>query len=483
MYLDKDFLTIFIGKILQVVIMVAIIKVSTMLLSPAEMGNIYIFLTIQTFFVFTFISPIGQYINRKTHIWDNDNKIIDNLFLFTLYTFIISFMSIVVGFVLYDIFGISNDISFSGFLILLFGFTLFLTMNKTIIPMLNMLHYRISFTVLTIFTSVGILVFGYLFIKIFEAGSVAWLSSILLSNIIFLFVGYIVLIKKAKNRFSGIVSNFQNISIFKIKYILKIVLPISLATLFMWTQNSGYRIIIEQNIGLEFLGFLGVGLAVSGQIASTIESIVSQYLTPIYYKKITVQNFDERIDSFNELLNITLPIYFLLALYVSFLSPYIINILVDEKYSSVYIFTIYGIWLEFFRMTSNLFYTVSLSELNTKKIILPYILGSFITLFGIYLASKNMNYEFFMPIVLVLGGIVTMILMYFSMIKVLPFKINFKMMLISLLISTPYSLLYYYANWINSIYLSSYIIILLTGLYFLGTIYFIYRKGLNSANN
>ena len=304
MYLNKDFLTIFIGKLLQIIIMVATIKVSTMLLSPAQMGNIYIFLTIQTFFVLTFISPIGQYINRKTHIWDNQNSIIDNLFLFTIYILVITSLSLVIGIVLHEIFYISNGIVLANFLLLLSGFILFFTLNQTIIPMINMLHYRISFTVLTISTSLGILIFGYLFVNIYDYGAVSWLYGILISNIIFTVVGYYTLKGSVRSKFSGLKFNLQKISKNKINNILKVVLPISFATLFMWIQNSGYRIIIEQNISLEFLGYLGVGLAVSAQIASMLESIVSQYLNPIYYKKITEQSYEERIDTFNELLKL-----------------------------------------------------------------------------------------------------------------------------------------------------------------------------------
>ena len=48
MILDKaksDFLIILVGKLLQVILMIVAIRVSTALLEPKEMGNIYIFTT------------------------------------------------------------------------------------------------------------------------------------------------------------------------------------------------------------------------------------------------------------------------------------------------------------------------------------------------------------------------------------------------------------------------------------------------------
>lgn len=58
----------------------------------------------------------------------------------------------------------------------------------------------------------------------------------------------------------------------------------------------------------------------------------------------TIQERKKAIESF---INKALPIYFMLAI----LAKYV----VDEKYYGVYIFTVFGIWIEFFRMTSNLF--------------------------------------------------------------------------------------------------------------------------------
>ena len=57
---------------------------------------------------------------------------------------------------------------------------------------------------------------------------------------------------------------------------------------------------------------------------------------------------------FTSIINYIIPIYFILAICVSFLSVYLTTILVDPKYHSVYIFVIFGIWIEFFRMSSNL---------------------------------------------------------------------------------------------------------------------------------
>ena len=476
----SDFLIILIGKLFQVVLMILAIRVSTALLEPKEMGNIYIFTTIYTFFVFSLISPFGQYINRHTHQWHEKKSLLDNLGLYCLYLTSISIFSVIVGFLLYS-FGVSQEIELLFFLSLLFLFILFMTLNQTILPLLNMLYYRLSFTVLTVLIALGIIVFGFLFIKLFGNSAENWLLGTVVSNIIFMIISFFVLKNRLNEKFHGFFNSLRKITKEKIKSILVFVIPLSVATLFMWLQNSGYRILIEQNIGLEFLGFLGVGLAISGQIASTIESIVMQYFHPIYYKQITNATMEERKKAIESFINKALPIYFMLAIFLTFLAKYVVEILVDEKYYGVYIFTVFGIWIEFFRMSANLFGNISQSEMNTKKFMIPYIVGSLLTVILVYFSSLQIDYEFYLPIALLIGGLFTMLIMYISMRKLIDFKIDFRLIFLSFSISIPYISIYFFDFQTNLLF--NLLIVGSFGLYFLGTICYIYKKGLSYGNS
>lgn len=476
----RDFLIILIGKLLQIVIMVLTIKVSTHLLSPKEMGNFYLFTTIYTFFVLTFISPVGQYINRHTHQWYENNTIINNLTVYFLYLLSISTLSILIGYVIHYI-GIANDMDLKVFLLLLFGFTLFLTLNQTIIPMLNMLHYRLNFTVLTILTALGILLFGYIFVSTLGNNAQNWLFGTVVSNLLFSFIGFIILNKKLQSYFHGFKANLKKISKEKIRSILKFILPLSIATLFMWLQNSGYRIIIEKNIDLEFLGYFGVGMAISSQIASIVESIVMQYFSPIYYQKITNTTMINRKKAIDELLNKVLPIYLMLTIFLTFLAKNVLEILVDEKFYGAYIFTVFGIWLECFRMTTNLFGNISQSEMNTKKFMLPYMIGSILTTILVYFATLSNGYTLSIPISLLIGGFFTMGIMYITMRQLIAFKIHYKLLLLSFIISLPYISTYFF-HFKSSLF-SNFVVIGFFGTYFLGTVFFIYKQGLKHDNS
>jgi len=474
---DKDFLIVFFGKIIQVLIVLITIKVVTIYLEPKEMGNMYLMIAICSLFMLSFFNPVGSYIYRHVNSWKKDKIILNTVGYF--FIFVVLFSAI--GLAILSCLLYFNKISIEYSLMIIFLYNIFVFFNPYLLYVLNILHSRSIFTVYTILTSLVALCLSYIFIRIFGNTANNWLAGIIFANITFTFISFITLKKKLEENFHGFLYNLKKVTKIKLKSILVFILPLSVATLFMWLQNSGYRILIEQNIGLEFLGFLGVGLAISGQIASIIESIVMQYFHPIYYKQITNATIQERKKAIESFINKALPIYFMLAIFLTFLAKYVVEILVDEKYYGVYIFTTFGIWIEFFRMSSNLFGNISQSEMNTKKFMAPYIIGSLVTVFLVYFSSLKVDYEFYLPIALLIGGIFTMIVMYISMKKLIDFKIDFRLIFLSFLISVPYISIYFFNFQTNLLF--NLLIVGSFGLYFLGTIYFIYKKGLSYGNS
>lgn len=479
--INKDFTIIFFGKILQIVIMLITIKVTTHYLTPKEMGNIYIVITISSLLMLAFFNPLGMYVHRKLNIWKEQKVLFNNIVNFSIIVLLVAMIGALVVY-LYSIFIAKHvDFSTNDFVLIVFGYSFVVFLSPFIAYVLNMLYYRVSFTVLTVSNAAWTLFLGYLFIQLFGLTAQNWLLGTLLSNFIFMFIGFGILRNKLQERFCGIRQNIEKISKKSLKTILVFILPLSFATFFMWLQNSGYRILIEQNIGLEFLGFLGVGMVISGQIASTVESIMMQYFHPVYYKQITNTTLEKRKIAIEMLINKVLPIYFMLAILLTFLAKYVVEVLVDEIYYEAYIFTAFGIWVEFFRMAANLFGNVSQSEMNTKKFMLPYIIGSLITIFLVYMASMGVEYKFYLPWGLVIGGFFTMVIMYISMKKLIDFKINYKLIFFSFIISIPYFTLYFFD--FESTLLINLSIVCSFGLYFLGTIFFLYKKGLIDANS
>jgi O-antigen/teichoic acid export membrane protein len=374
--------------------------------------------------------------------------------------------------------GIPVDFSVGSFLLLLSFHLLFTYLNVYLISLLNLLYYRTSFIVLTLLTAIGVLTFSSLFVYFLGESAENWLYGLVLSNMLFTMVAYTVFKKKIGSPSSDWYNSLMQFDVKSFSSIVSFVVPLALASIFMWSQQSGYRIIIEENIGLSFLGFLGIGLLVATQVSSVIESIMLQYFYPIYYQEISNTTVTNRTKAINNFINKALPIYFLLTLFVTFLAKYLVEVLVDEKFFEAYIFTVFGIWIEFFRMSSNLFGNVGQSEMQTKKLLIPYAFGSMVTMVLVYFATLSAQYQLYIPMALVIGSFSTMFFMYIEMQKLLRFTIDYKLLLFSLLLSLPFVGVWYIDIGHSSVL--SFFILLVYGLYFLGAILVIYLRGIKT---
>lgn len=471
--INIDLVAILVGRLLQIVVSILIIKFTTSVLSASQMGSIYIFTVIISFYLLFFLNPITQYYFRFMNSWKEKESLNDKIFLVITYSLIVSFISLIISPIIYN-FGIANSLDLGILMSLVFFMIFFQNLNQFLMTIINMLHHNVLYVVLSTSTILFLLVFGYVVMKILGYEVHFWLSGVMISYATFGLISLYIVRKKIKDKLSNIGSIFSIFTKRKVKEIYIFAIPLCIATLFMWIQNSGYRLIIEQNIGLEFLGFFGVGIAVSNQIASIVESIALQYLYPSYYKNISSQNINNRKSAIDELINKALPIYFMLTIFLTFLSKDVVQILVDEKFHDAYIYAVIGIWVEFFRMTTNLLGNVSQSEMNTKKFMIPYIIGSVLTTILVYISTMYEDYKLYVPLALIIGGFFTMFIMHLSMRKLISYSINYKILIYSLIISLPYLSIYFIDR--DSI-LMSFLCVSIYGLYFLMTILYIFKKG------
>lgn len=459
------------GRGAQILIMLFAIKLTTALLNPSEMGNLYLIMSICSFFGFFFINPIGQYVNRKTHEWYQGGLLLNKLFNYNYYIISASVLSFFVVIALYY-FGIANSMNYNLLIILIPLYVFFNTWNQTIIPMINMLEHRASFTVLTILTLLLALFFSYLMVNSFGKVGLLWFSGQIVGLGVIAIVALVYFVKNIDNRISISLAH-NDVTKTSLKHIISFALPLSIGVLFLWMQNQSYRLIIDKYIGATFLGYFGVGMAIAIAISSSFETIVMQFFYPKMYKYMNDEAQFKII--FSNIINLILPMYFLLAIFVSFTAIYLTTILVDIKYASSFIFVIFGIWVEFFRMSSSLISTIAHSRMQTKKLITPYAIGGIFVAVGTYLVSENQHYALFIPIILILGGFLTFWQMLRKMNALINFDLKIENFVYILLYSSAFGITTLLYDCSISFY-ASMAIMLVFGLYFLFVLYRLIKR-------
>ena len=268
-----------------------------------------------------------------------------------------------------------------------------------------------------------------MFIQYFSPTALSWLTGLVIGN------GFVVILATFGFRAKYLVETSKRLPL-DFNEIRKFCFPIAIATIFMWFLNSGYRMIVEKMYGLEFLAFLGVGLAVSSQVFAIAESLLTQYFIPELYKNSENSTKEKRTDLVNSYFYTVIPLYVSLALFLTFSVKYLFPFVIGEQYYDAYIFAIYGAWIELGRVLVNTFAVVSQVEKKTVKFILPYALGAIYLSVGLFLKSW-LQFGIQIQTILVGSSIVVLVSMYISMRSYLLFRIPFKRILLSIGMTLP----------------------------------------------
>lgn len=445
------------------------IKILTTLLTKEEIGNYYLLLSILTLLNFTFLNPLGQYYGRHIIHWKNNNNLSNatHIILFLRLAAIIFLLFI--AFLLYEIFEYEKYYSLDEFLIFIFVLLISGT-NALLLNVVNIMGDRIKFISYTILTLLVGLFLSLLIVNFFDKTAMGWIYGFAISELFFLLGLYKFVVKNNKFSYERVILAFKKEHIKKVLYFI---LPVT-ATLFLqWAQNQSYRFIIEMKYSLEILAFIGVGLAISASIFSAVESLATQYYNPIYLRKITNATKVERENAWNELAKYMIPIYLTVAIYVIILAPYLTNLLVSKSFNDAYIYAMFGALIEFFRVITNLVYTVSQSEVRTNSTIMPYLVGFVISTITIYFIDVS-DKIWLIPFFLIISSSIIFLILFKNMKKILEITINMRMLIKTLILNLPLFIVLIFENQqslIQSIYMIG-----LSGIYILLIVYFIIKQ-------
>lgn len=464
---QRDFIVIVLGKLALIALSIFSIKLSTKYLPPDVMGQLYVFTTIYTFFSLFLISPIGQYFNRYTHKWESERVLHNRLLRHFLYMLIVSLLSVVTSILLYKL-GWTAGLSIVQFSLMVGMFVFLLSANQTVVPILNMLNYRVAFTGFSFLTVALALFLSCTFVINIETTLIYWLTGILLANIFVLLIAWLFLYKKVLLGSLKVAKfSFDSFNKRKLLDVARFSLPVAIAMAFMWAQNIGYRMSVEILLGAHYLGLLGVGLMLGTQLSSVIESILMQYLHPVFYKRIQANIFEERLAAVNFYISISIPVYFSLALFLTYSIEYVFPILIHEQYSDGAIYCVFGVWIEFFRMITNAFSNIAHSETKMKSYMMPYIFGALATNALVYFSISYGLGGYSVPFSLLIGGAITAVLMLHYMRRLMSFTIDIKFLLLSALVVLPSIIYLNYIDFPFHINLYYIFLLCLSGILFL----------------
>ena len=407
--INRDFLWLSGGRLVSALVALISIRVVTTFLTPEQYGELALLISVQMFCGLFLVNPVGQHINLHTHAWWDDGTLIARLKSYRRYVFFVSLVGFVV---VLSMVKQSSPEALLWSAIAMFVMVVAGTWNATLIPMLNMLGFRAA--------SVG---WGVITVVIGLLASVAltfWISvatAWFLGQAIGMLVGALGA-KYVLQQHLVVMPNLADIRfpLLDKRVVFSYCLPLALATGLMWLQLSGYRFLIESYWGLAQLGFLAVGLQLAGQIWSLIESFATQFLYPLFYRRVTEYENHRVVElAYSDLLNTLVPIYFILIGCLVLVAPYLLKILVSEQYQGALVFTVLGAGIELCRVLGNLLSNAAHVKRNTKILTLPYAAGALVSWMSICFAGMQHMEVVWATGGLLLGAGVMLLVMGFVM--------------------------------------------------------------------
>ncbi len=274
-------LIIIAGRIGIAIAGVVVVRVSTVLLTPDQIGSINLLNSIATFFSLFLVVPVMHFMNRGFLEWYDRGILASNSIKYISYLLFVSFFAFAISGILQLQLKLVNGFS-SFWIAVLIGITTFLqSVYNFSASGLNLFGQRGRFVFFANLVAWSSLLFSFLFFT-WNPDIVSW-SLGPVSGFLLGCLAIIVLWKKIKKKdFSSLPAETGTI-FFSLKKIFSFSWPIVITSLLWWTQSQSYRFILEGVQGLKNVGLFSVAYALAAMPIMMYESIIGQYLDPVFF--------------------------------------------------------------------------------------------------------------------------------------------------------------------------------------------------------
>jgi O-antigen/teichoic acid export membrane protein len=434
--LQFNFLLIVIGRLVTALIAIASLRAMTTFLAPSDYGQWSLLMAYQAFGALLLINPVDQHVFRYAHAWWDNGTLIKYLVKYNLY---IASVSLFIGLIVMLWWNVNQNISSSVIMAgILAGLSIALVLylgscSIGLNYLLNMLGFRVESVIWAVISALVGLVSSMLLVMQYPQ-AIAWLFGQALGLAVGA-LGALISLRKHSTK--------QDISSPKIVFsdflnrttVLNFCLPLAAATGFMWLQNTGYRLLVQEVWGVAALGIMVVGLSISAQLTAVVESLAMQLLYPYLARHVANANSDNHISlAVSDLMNVLAPIYAVWAGFNAICATALLELLTDARYHAAIPFVIFGAMIEFMRCTTNLWSNTARAIRQTKGLIIPYMLGAAIVCFGVFSANYFKIGLLGLSYILVIGGALTLLTMIFIMQRLLLISIDLPRLLIGFIV-------------------------------------------------
>ncbi|BBN58997.1 oligosaccharide flippase family protein [Hydrogenovibrio marinus] len=365
------------GRLAQFIVALITIKVATSLLTPSEMGKVSLILSTVAFFVLLLVNPVGMFINRRLHSWNETGKAKKYFIYHLYYLCLISLFSAVFLYWLYNSGVLDFGVQIYWLIFLTGASIVFNTINQTSIPSLNLLGYTPQFVILTVATVSSSFFFAVLLVYLYAYEAKYWVLGILAGQLVLGLFGLKILFSKLGKYESPsshmAISRKHLVSLFSFSW------PVMIAAVLGWSQFQGYRYVVEWQIGLASLGLFAAGYGVSAGLIAGFESVLTTYFQPKMYKDINSKQHNEQL-VWQRYAKSVIPSALLVVGLIAILSDDLVRIFLGEKFYAAKEFVVWGALSEGARVVIGVYSLIAHIKMKTQWLIVPSVIGAVLSI-------------------------------------------------------------------------------------------------------
>lgn len=401
-------LLIAIGRLMHFFLLFATIKVSTTLLSPSEMAKVFLVTSLVAFYSASLLSPVGMFINRRIHAWNEQGHVQHYYDCFWLYLISVCVFSAVSISILVDLGWIGSHTAMAWMVFLVVGTLLFSTVNQVVIPGLNMFGYRGWYVALTLATAVTCLAASIVLVFSFSPKAESWICGQMFGQLLLAAIGWKVFYRKLSPR-----KVLEEKAKEHIKTLLRFAWPISIGVGLGWVQNQSYRFMMESGLGLSALGLFAAGFGISAGIIAAFDSVFATYLQPIFYKRVSGDDIVEQGHAWSEYAGAYFPSLILVSLLIVAAAPELTRVMLGPKFHSSYQFVVWGVIAETARIGFSVYGLIAYARMNTKLLLIPGLVGASVAVFFVWLLMPILGAAG-VGVALAISSLASLIIIYIS---------------------------------------------------------------------
>lgn len=380
----------------------------TTLLPPEEVGKVALIGAVTTFCALFLVSPLGNFINRRLHSWQQSGTLRAYFRVYTIYLFALANLCAVAVMLAMKQQYLTLDSPVVGVMVVVWASLFLGTLQQTYVPSLNMLGRNNEFAVLNLMGPALALALSVGLVWFLNArDAVTWLSGIALSQVMLYLIASRVFFSKEVGEIQVHLDRKKLAGLWRFSW------PVALTLLCTWLQFQGYRFVLADYAGYAVLGYFVAGYGVAAGLFGAFEQVIMAWFMPRFYRQANGLGEDPSTAWANYAACV-LPLSVLCFGAVFSLADIWVAAMLGPAFQNTQIYVQLGALSEWLRVVLSVYGLVAHQSMRTRTLVLPQFIGALIALGFVGWVAARGNFQQ-IPMAFIAGSLASFALLRLSL--------------------------------------------------------------------